>query len=330
MDTTTEAYNTLKANHKCQKNYDGSAPGMELVGSTRIFGRSVAERKLRYTKYIGDGDSKSYDSIAAEKPYGENCIINKLECVGHVQKRVGTQLRNLKKMSGSTKLADGKTLGGKGRLTLKEIDKLQIYYGLAIRRNTGDLAKMKQDISAILRHCLSTNENPNHSLCPSGPDSWCGYNRDPEGYKHSNPLPKAVSVHIKPVFDRLSRQDLLNRCSDGFTQNAAESFNNVLWHFCPKSTFVGAMPLNISAALAIVTYNDGYSSLQGLFPMIGLSLGSNTAKVLAKKDNTRLYLARRNVDEKQKKIRQSNRKRRLGMQDDTSEIEGVLYEAGRF
>ena len=45
---------------------------MELAGTSRIFRGSVQDRKLRYIKYIGDGDSKSYDSIAAEKPYGED------------------------------------------------------------------------------------------------------------------------------------------------------------------------------------------------------------------------------------------------------------------
>ena len=49
----------------------------------------------------------------------------KKECVGHVQKRVGTNLRNLKK--------EHKRIGGKGKLTNSAIDKLQNYYGIAIR-----------------------------------------------------------------------------------------------------------------------------------------------------------------------------------------------------
>ena len=228
MGPTSEKYEELKRNHACQKNYIGSAPGMEVTGVNRIYSRSITERSLRYTKYVGDGDSKSYDSILKEKPYGPDVPITKVECIGHVQKRVGTQLRNLKSSTGKTILADGKMLGGNGRLTLKEIDRLQIYYGLAIRCNVGNITKMKQDIAAILRHRLSTDDNPNHSMCPSGPDTWCGYHRDPSKYKHSNPLPKAVAVHIKPIFDRLSKNEILERCVDGYTQNAAESFNNIL------------------------------------------------------------------------------------------------------
>ena len=58
----------LKVNHNCQKTYEGSAPGMKVGGTSRIVRRSVHDRKLRYIKYIDDGDFKSYDSIAAEKP----------------------------------------------------------------------------------------------------------------------------------------------------------------------------------------------------------------------------------------------------------------------
>ena len=189
---------------------------------------------------------------------------------------------------------------------------------------------MRQGISAILRHILSTDDSPNHSLCPAGPGTWCKYRRDPAVYKHTNPMPKAVAVYIKPVFDRLSKSDLLERYVDGYTQNAAESFNNILWHFCPKSTFVGTKPLNIAASLAIVTYNDGHESLQRLLPKIGLGYGKHAAKVLKERDQTRLYLAKRDISEKQKKIRQANRKRKLQQQDENADKEGVLYLPGGF
>ena len=50
--------------------------------------------KLRYTGYIGDGDSKAHRSVVDAKHYGEANIEN-LECIGHVQKRLGTRLRTL-------------------------------------------------------------------------------------------------------------------------------------------------------------------------------------------------------------------------------------------
>jgi hypothetical protein len=45
-----------------------------------------------------------------------------------------------------TKLHDGKTLGGKGRLTQSEIGKLNSDYGLAIRRNVNNSETMKKAV----------------------------------------------------------------------------------------------------------------------------------------------------------------------------------------
>lgn len=63
------------------------------------------------------------------KPCGPDTVLTKLECVGHVQKRLGTALRKHNQKLGSKKLIDGKTIGGIRRLTDKKIDKLQVYYG---------------------------------------------------------------------------------------------------------------------------------------------------------------------------------------------------------
>lgn len=65
--------------------------------------------------------------MAEAKPYGEDLIVQKLECIGHVQKRMGSRLRKLK-FSGA-KLPDGKPLGGKRRLTDVAIDNIQKFYG---------------------------------------------------------------------------------------------------------------------------------------------------------------------------------------------------------
>ncbi|GFV30037.1 uncharacterized protein TNCV_3362581, partial [Trichonephila clavipes] len=50
-------------------------------------------------------------------------------------------------------------LCGRNRLTEAEIDRLQAYYGLAIRRNLSSVKDMQQAIWAIFLHKLSTDEN---------------------------------------------------------------------------------------------------------------------------------------------------------------------------
>ena len=108
---------------------------MESSGIVECFMTSERKRKLRYTHYIGDGDSKTHSEIVNNDPYN-GLTVEKLECVGHVQKRVGARLRKLKNTD-KAKLSDGKPLGGKGRLTEKVINKLQNYFGLAIRQCSG-------------------------------------------------------------------------------------------------------------------------------------------------------------------------------------------------
>ncbi|GFW44906.1 CCHC-type domain-containing protein [Trichonephila clavipes] len=76
--------NCQSSKHVCS-NYKGSAGNMEVVGAYRIFERSNV-RNVQYNEYYGDGDSKGYESV--KNFYGINTV-TKLECIGHVQKRVG-------------------------------------------------------------------------------------------------------------------------------------------------------------------------------------------------------------------------------------------------
>jgi hypothetical protein len=116
------------------------------------------------------------------------------------------------------KIRRWKTLAGRGRLTDKEIDNLQNYYGMAIRRNTDSEEKMKQDVWAIYFHKISTDSEPHHGLCPKGETSWCKYNCaivTGEKYSHKHSLPVAVANAIKPVFRSLSDTNLLRKCVHG-------------------------------------------------------------------------------------------------------------------
>ena len=51
---------------------------------------------LCYKWYIGDGDSSSFSEVVTTRPYEETVTIEKRECIGHVQKRIGTRCRTLR------------------------------------------------------------------------------------------------------------------------------------------------------------------------------------------------------------------------------------------
>ena len=73
------------------------------------------------------------------------------------------------------KLSDGKTVGGKNRLTDKVIDRMQNFYGKAIRENKGDLEGMQTTIKAIQNHMIKNNASldQQHQYCLKYGDTWC-------------------------------------------------------------------------------------------------------------------------------------------------------------
>lgn len=80
----------------CDINHVGSSGKMEVDSVVEMFQRSEEKHNLKYCFYVGDGDSKTFKGIMDAQPY-DSVIVTKKECVDHVQKRMGTRLRNLKK-----------------------------------------------------------------------------------------------------------------------------------------------------------------------------------------------------------------------------------------
>ena len=105
------------------------------------------------------------------RPYGEGVEILKHECVGHVKKRCGTHLRAMVKLPHFDGDGNRVRIGRAGRLTKACIDKLQEYYGLAIKGNTNDRQAMTEAVMAVPYHSVSTDGDP-QQYCPTGPSSW--------------------------------------------------------------------------------------------------------------------------------------------------------------
>ena len=245
-DKTSEEYRKWKDTHSCDVNFEGSAGAMEPQGTLQLF-KSSLDYNLRYTKLISDGDSKTHALLLEEKPYGST-LVEKCDCVGHVQKRMGTALRNLKTKYRGQKLPDGKTIGGVGRLTDARINSLQNYYGDAIRRNKGDLDGMVKSVQATLLHCNSTDDAPRHHLCPEGEMSWCKWQVAKalgKEYHHKEPIPETIVQLIKPIYARLGSRSLLEKCTGGYTQNANEALHSLIWKFCPKELFQGRVGVDV-------------------------------------------------------------------------------------
>ena len=323
-------YEEWKANHQCKINHTGSSGSMETAGALRIFERSEASRGLKYKDMLGDGDSSTYSAILECKPYGEDCIPNKLECIGHVQKRVGSRLRRLKSTNKGRKLSDGKGISGKGRLTTGKMDVLQNYYGLAIRGNLDSVEEMGKAVKASLFHVASTEDNPQHHLCPKGKGSWCGYQRDSKTYKHKNGIPKPIVELVEPIFDDLADSALLTKCTHGLTQNPNECLNGIIWDRCPKNTYVEQETVALATYLAVLKFNDGDISCIKVLQDLDIEPGLFTCKGAQDCDRARIKLSGRKSTEKVKSRRKTLRHLRKKFLDNAEDREGVTYEAGSF
>ena len=256
----------------------------------------------------------------------------KIDCVGHVQKRLGTRLRNLVKKQ---KFADGSGLGGKGKLTKARIDSMQNYFGQAIRSHSHDLEGMQTAVKAILYHSVhNENREEQHEYCPKGKDSWCKFQKDKasgtDTYTTQKCLPAKFLHKLKPTFDDLSSTDLLSRCLEGYTQNANESLHGMIWSRCPKAKSFGMQQVQFAVSSAICEFNSGSKFHTSLLESMDISPGTYTKLFCEQLDRQRIYHAKRKGGDKFKKRRKQLRKQRKGIEDTNTQTEGVMYKSGQF
>ena len=105
-----------------------------------MFLRSIDKYNLKYCEFNGDGESGCFGAMkeTCEIKYGNSYSPIEEEFVGYVHKRMGTGIREYIRKNKGRILSDGKKVDGTNRLTDKIVNKIQNYYGQAIRNNTGD------------------------------------------------------------------------------------------------------------------------------------------------------------------------------------------------
>ena len=327
LDKESDAYKN-RPQHECTLTHIGSSGLMESNSAVSMFKRSVTRHNLIYERFIGDGDSSSFKKVMESKPYGDDFPITKIECVGHVQKRMGARLRKLKTTKKGQKLSDGKPIGGRNQLTDAMIDKLQIYYGNAIRGNKQNLVEMRKAVWAVLYHKQSTDDNPQHQFCKK---EWCPYLKAEDqktAFVHKDNLPEAVCEEIRPIFKDLAKTELLVKCLEGYTQNANESLNGIIWKFAPKRKNHGLITVKSAVSLAVSLYNDGAKTFLNILDELGLSAGYYSKQFAKTQDISRVYSARRKADYATHEARRARRRCRLQQDEKQMEVEEFPYDAG--
>jgi hypothetical protein len=208
--------------HEYEKNHEEISGGMEGAGVLNIFNRSLHTWGICYTKYLGDGDSKSYQRVVAGKPYDPDIAVTKWEYTGHVQKRTGKRLRRLiKEKTGSLScnfLHDSEPLEANCRLTQSAMDSHQ------------EECQQCGGYEESCVGCLSW-QVVNKWETPNSGDIWCKFKISASlgvAYEHKHSLPAAVMDAIKQVFRDLPGVDRLKKCFHGKTHNPNEHVNSVI------------------------------------------------------------------------------------------------------
>ena len=369
-----------KASGKCQKNYEGSSGSMEKQAAKIMWARSIEKHNIRYKNMVCDGDSKAHSEVwdvygvcsdcakyekmdkksteyqkwanskafkRWENQHNEGSApcnrVDKLDCVGHVQKRMGKNLLTLQK---GKKLDDGKPVGGsRGRLTRPIIDRLQKYYGNAIRgsvvkdANTNaelqiGVHNMQKAIKAVLYHNVRLEDpEERHQFCPE--KSWCTYKNSkaagiPNFVNKNYHLDPVFLNFLMPLFDKLSHEKLLKRCLPGFSQNANESFNSLVWNRCPKHKSKGLTSVETAVGSAILQFNVGATGRHAVMDALEIPGGIYTNIGSIRKDRKRIKNSLTRIQMKFKKARQVIRQAKLREEERIKNLEGTTYESGAF
>ena len=330
-----DAFTQWKAEHvargDCDQNHAESSPAMEMRAAVLMWGRSLQLHNLRYRYYVSDGDSKGFSAVNELNPY-DDLVVEKIDCVNHVGKRMGTGLRKFVK---SCKEVSG---GAKG-LSERRIKKLTDYYRNAIIKNSTKsqdsvvreraVAQMTKDILAVLHHSVQHSKpEKQHQYCPA--DSWCGWRTDPATYKDVDHLPSHFLPHLLPLFDRLSKPALLEGCLPGLTQNQNEAFNHILWQRYPKDRFFGSKAMHAAATSAVLHWNEGASSREVMMAAMNIPAGVHTVLGSDKKDTKRLRSSFRTSSELVKRQRKATKLEKLTTESSKKQKEGKTYSAGSF
>lgn len=110
--------------------------------------------------------------------------------------------------------------------------------------------------------------------------------------------PEVEEEALKPIYEDLSRHELLDRCKGSNTQNN-ESYNGLLWHFSPKHN--GFKTIELSNYFATSIFNDGYLSILKIFNVMGVTRRHYESLIIAN------GLVQKRVDHLEEELLQLNK-----------------------
>ena len=181
-------------------------------------------------------------------------------------------------------------------LTPPVIDKLQNYFGIALRANCTTVENMQKAIWASYFHVASNELNNYHDHCEASSTSWCQYQRDifnkTNLFKHGPGLSQEVIKGVKPIYLDLIKPSELMKCLHGKTQNQNESFNSTVWERAPKVNYCSFDKLEFAVYDAVANFNDGKQGCIDVLQKMNIHAGYHSATMCFELNKRRKYLAK--------------------------------------
>ena len=108
------------------------------------------------------------------------------------------------------------------QLTGPLIDRLQNYFGIALRSNLKIVSELRNALLASFSHVASSQNHDFHSYCPQTVDSWCQFQRDKMNninlYKPGVGISPDVIKEVKPIYADLTKEVDLPKCLHELTR----------------------------------------------------------------------------------------------------------------
>ena len=133
---------------------------------------------------------------------------------------------------------------------------------------------MKKATAAFLFHVASSATYDFHIHCPSVSDSLCLFKADKANdtgtYKSSPGLPIDIIKVVKPIYQDLYCESLLQKCTHGQTQNQKETLDGMVLYRVPKHADVGQKMFETSAYDAVQHFSIGNLATLRIFKPLGI------------------------------------------------------------
>ena len=209
--------------HVCFKNWDQSSSEMETDIILEGFLEAEKMHGVRYTRFVGDGDSSVYPTLLQNVP-GWGYAIKKLECANHACKCYRSSLEKLVQEHPSYK--------GSGGLTLKMRKRLVSAARCAIRMRSMECDKKKalrRDLENGPKHCFGFHEHCSPDFCKTIRERQSNTQHKQSEQPSDQLQPDQRSHTLSPICEASTPKP----SSDSFTSQNTSSTSSTAKEFLP-------------------------------------------------------------------------------------------------